>query len=63
MIFKGLSTLFYIAGIISLLVGFFTWNIALIFSALGNLLLGYAWDVVGDMWDTLEELRKKHMYE
>lgn len=59
-VFRVIARLIGISAGVMLFVGLFTWNIAVVLSALWNLVHGYAWSLVGDMWEEVEELRRRH---
>jgi len=57
--FNALASLIGLFGVISLFLGLFTWNMGIFFSGIFGLANAYAWSLVGDLSEKVEQLERK----
>ena len=58
--FNTLATIIGLGAVVGLFLGLFTWDIPLMASGLLNLLNAYAWSMVSDMREELDELKRRN---
>lgn len=59
-IFSLVAWISTLVGVVAIFLGIFVaWNLGSVFAGLMGLLNGYAWGLVGDMWERLEEAERK----
>jgi hypothetical protein len=58
-VFSIIAWISILGGIVAIVLGLWTWDLGGLFSGLMGLLNGYAWGLLGDMWERLENAERK----